>query len=264
MTTTLVLVAIFFGVAVAFSALGQGGGAFYVPLLLAASVPFHQAAATSQAVIMAVSLSSLLIFHRAGFVDWKLVLLVEPATNLGALLGGYLSQYVPAQAGKLVFACVVVVAAFFMLRPLVEQKGPPRRGRAYWTRSLNGESYTVNWLVAEPLMAVAGFFAGMLGIGGGILKVPLMVFVCRIPLKVAVGSSSAMIGLTALTGFLGHGLAGHFDPGLTLPLAAAGFVGAQLGPRVSLAVDKRSLKRAFGVLMIAISAWMIVSVVRGA
>lgn len=259
----IVLFALFLVVATVFSALGQGGGAFYVPLLLAWGVPFHQAAATSQAVIFAVSLASIAVFHRAGFLDWKLVLLVEPATNLGAVLGGYLSQHVPAEAGRIVFAGVILTGAFFMLRPINARIEPPKRGRAYWTRTLNHEKYSVNWVVTLPLMTVAGFVAGMLGVGGGLLKVPLMVLACQIPMKVAVGSSSLMVGLTALTGLLGHGLAGHLDLRLALPLAAAGFLGAQLGPRFSLSVDKRHLQRAFGILLLGIATWMVVSVLRG-
>jgi len=254
---------VFLAVAAAFSALGQGGGAFYVPLLLAWGVPFHQAAAVSQTVILAVSLSSMVVFHRAGFLDWKLVALVEPATNLGAVTGGYLSQYLSAEAGKIVFAGVILAGAFFMLRPVTARVAPPKRGRAYWVRTLNHESYSVNWVATLPLMAVAGFVAGMLGVGGGLLKVPLMVLACQIPMKVAVGSSALMVGFTALTGLLGHGLAGHFDLRLAVPMAVAGFIGAQLGSRISLSVDKRHLKRAFGVLLLGIASWMVVSVLRG-
>ncbi len=262
--TTLVLAALFLAVAALFSALGLGGGALYVPLLLAADVPFHQAAATSQAVIMAVAASALLVFHRAGFVDWKLVLLIEPATDLGALLGGYLSQYVAAGVGKGIFAAVVVTGAVFMLRPLPTVPRQPRRGFPYWTRTMGDATYSINWVVTVPLMVATGFLAGMLGVGGGMLKIPLLVLISHVPLKVAVGSSALMIGITSTLGLAGHAMAGHFDPVLALPLAITGFMGGQLGSRVSVAVDSRHLKRAFGVLLIVISTWMIVSAVRGA
>lgn len=261
MLVALGLPLLFFWVAAVFAALGQGGGAFYVPLLLATGLPLYQAAAASQAVIVAVSASAMLIFHRAGFVDWKLVLLIEPATNVGAVLGGYLSQYVPEPAAKAIFVGVTVIGAFFMLRPVVERTSPPKNGFRYWNRTLGGESYSVNWIVTLPLMLLAGFVAGMLGVGGGLLKVPLMVLACRIPMKIAVGSSALMVGFTALTGLAGHAVAGHFQPGSALPLAAAGFLGAQVGARVSLTVDKRHLKRAFGVLLLLIAAWMAWSLV---
>ena len=254
---------LFLIVATVFSALGQGGGAFYVPLLVASGVPFHEAAAASQSVILAVSLSSMVVFYRAGFLDGKLVLLIEPPTVLGAVLGGYSSQFISAQGGKLIFAAVIFAGAVFLLRPVVPKAEPPRRGAAYWTGTANGEAYSVNWVATLPLMALAGYVAGMLGIGGGLVKVPLMVAVCRIPLRVAVGSSSLMIGITALTGLAGQGLAGHFDARLALPLAAAGFVGAQVGARLSLSVDKRHLQRAFGVLLLVVAVWMGHSGLRG-
>ena len=263
MNETLFLAAVFLTVAAVFSALGLGGGALYVPLLLAVGVPFHHAAATSQAVIVAVAASALLVFHRAGFVDWKLVLLIEPATDLGALLGGYLSQYIAAGVGKGIFATVMVTGAVFMLRPLPTVSREPRHGFPYWTRTLGGDTYSVNWAATVPMMVVVGFLAGLLGVGGGILKIPLLVLVSHVPIKVAVGSSALMIGITSSMGLAGHAAAGHFDPALALPLAAAGFCGAQLGSRVSVAVDKRHLKRAFGVMLIAISFWMVFSLFRG-
>ncbi len=253
----------FFVAAAVFSALGQGGGAFYVPFLLAWGVPFHPAAAASQAVIVAVSVSALFVFHRAGLLDWKLALLIEPATNLGAVLGGYFSRYVPPQWGKAVFAGVLVGAAWFMIRPSAGHRKPPRRGFAHWTRTMGGETYSVNWVVTIPLMVVAGGIAGLLGVGGGLLKVPLMILACGIPVKVAVGTSSLMVGLTALAGLAGHAAAGHFDPGLALPLAFSGFLGAQIGSRISIRVDRRHLKRWLGVLLIAVAVWMVGSAVRG-
>ncbi|MEJ2033564.1 MAG: TSUP family transporter, partial [Deltaproteobacteria bacterium] len=72
--------AVFLIVSAVFSMFGQGGGAFYVPMLLALSVPIYIAATTSQVLIMVVSFSSLLVFAKAKTVDWKLVLLVEPPT----------------------------------------------------------------------------------------------------------------------------------------------------------------------------------------
>ncbi len=255
------LEAVFFLAAAVFAALGQGGGVVYVPLLVARGVPFHVAASASQAVIVAVSVSSMVVFHRAGFLDWKLVLLVEPATNAGAVIGGYLSRYVPAETGKLVFAGVLVVSAWFMVHPVDERRGPPTRGFAWWTRTLGERTYSVNWVATVPLMACAGALAGLLGVGGGLIKVPLMTVACGIPLEVAVGSSSLMVGLTALTGLAGHAAAGHFDMGLSLPLAVGGFLGAQVGSRMSVRIDRRYLRPAFGVLLVGIATWMAGSVV---
>ena len=161
---------IFLAVSTIFSMLGQGGGAFYVPMLLAVSVPFYVAAATSQVLIMVVSLSSMLIFAKARMLDWKLVLLIEPPTNLGSFFGGYLSDYIPSYIAKLCFAGVLLIGAYFMYRPVRDQVQPRPGGHWWnWRRVGVAEPYTINVLILVPIMVLTGFVAGMLGVGGGLI-----------------------------------------------------------------------------------------------
>jgi uncharacterized protein len=109
---------------------------------------------------------------------------------------------------------------------------------------------------------VAGFVAGMLGVGGGLMKVPAVVLLGGVPMKIAVGSSSLMIGITALTGFLGHFLRGHFDLKLAVSLAVGVLVGSQIGPRLSVTIDRDKLKKFFALLLFVIALWLIYGVVR--
>jgi uncharacterized membrane protein YfcA len=254
---------VFLAVSTIFSMLGQGGGAFYVPMLLAVSVPFYVAAATSQVLIMVVSLSSMLIFAKARMLDWKLVLLIEPPTNLGSFFGGYLSDYIPSYVAKLCFAGVLLIGAYFMYRP-VEDRVQPRAGGHWWNWQRVGvaEPYTINVLILVPIMVLAGFVAGMLGVGGGLIKVPAVVLLGGVPMKIAVGSSSLMVGITALSGFVGHLLQGHFDLKLTAALAAGVLIGSQIGPRLSIKADRARLKKYFALLLLAIACWLIYGVVR--
>lgn len=257
----IMLFVLFLAASICFSMLGQGGGAFYVPMMLAVSVPFYTAAMTSQVLIMVVSFSSALVFARAKMLDWKLVLLVEPPTNLGSFLGGYLSGYIPSHAAKLCFAGVLLIGSYFMYR---QARQPALSGRHwwYWHRTGVAEPYSINVLVLVPIMIGAGFLAGLLGIGGGLIKVPALVVLGGVPVKIAVGSSSLMIGITALTGFLGHSLQGHLDTRLALALAAAVFIGSQIGPRISVGIDREKLKKASAVLLFAIAIWLVYGVVR--
>lgn len=254
---------IFLVVSTVFSMLGQGGGAFYVPMLLAVSVPFYVAATTSQALIMVVSLSSMLIFAKARMLDWKLVLLIEPPTNLGSFFGGYLSDYIPSYVAKLCFAGVLLIGSYFMYRPVKDraQSGP---GGHWWNWQRTGvaEPYTINILILVPIMALAGFVAGMLGVGGGLIKVPAVVLLGGVPMRIAVGSSSLMIGITALTGFAGHLLQGHFDLRLTAVLAGGVLIGSQIGPRLGIKADRARLKKYFAFLLLGISLWLIYGVIR--
>lgn len=261
------LVALFFVfliVSAVFSMFGQGGGAFYVPMLLALSVPIYVAATTSQVLIMVVSFSSMLVFAKARTVDWRLVLLIEPPTNVGAFLGGYLSLFVPPAFAKLSFAAVLLVGAWYMFKPprvtVAGRDGPKHWW--LWHRTGVDQPYAINVLALVPVMLVAGFVAGMLGVGGGLIKVPAVVLLGGVPMSIAVGSSSLMIGVTALTGFVGHVLRGHFDWMLTVVLAGGVLIGSQIGPRFAIRIRQTSLKRYFAVLLVAIALWLVYGVIR--
>ena len=258
-STLLILFFVFLVVSVIFSMFGQGGGAFYVPMLLALSVPMYVAAATSQVLIMVVSFSSLLIFARAKTVDWKLVLLIEPPTNIGAFLGGFFSPYFPPAFSKLCFAGVLLIGAYYMYSPPKVALKTPSGANHWWQWRSTGVSvpYTLNLLVIIPIMLLAGFVSGMLGVGGGLLKVPAVVVLGGVPMSIAVGSSSLMIGVTALTGFAGHFLRGHFDLRLAAALGAAVLIGSQIGPRIAVKTEQGRLKRYFALLLVIIAVWML-------
>ncbi len=257
------LFALFLIVSAVFSMFGQGGGAFYVPMLLALSVPIYVAATTSQVLIMVVSVSSMLVFAKARTVDWKLVLLIEPPTNVGAFLGGYLSPLVPAAVAKVCFAGVLLIGAYYMYKPprLAGERHSSPAHWWLWHRTGVAEPYAINVLVLAPIMLVAGFVAGLLGVGGGLMKVPAVVVLGGVPMSIAVGSSSLMIGVTALAGFAGHLLRGHFDLILTAVLAGGVLIGSQIGPRFAVRTNQVSLKKYFALLLVIISAWLVYGVV---
>ena len=252
-----VLFGAFFLVSVIFMMFGQGGGAIYVPMLLAFSLPLYKAAAISQVLIIAATLSAMLVFRKAHLIDWWLALIVEPPTNLGAFLGGYFSPHFPPSLSKLLFASILLIGAYYMIRPIKERTTPPRTAWYLLHRNLGEYEYSLNLFVIGPIMVLAGFVAGMLGVGGGLIKVPAVVLLGGVPMKIAVGSSSLMVGITALTGLLGHALVGHFEPELALVLGIAVFLGAQLGARLGVKIDKKRHKKYFGFLLIFIAVWMV-------
>ncbi|RKX59837.1 MAG: hypothetical protein DRP28_02415 [Thermodesulfobacteriota bacterium] len=255
----IVLFCVFFLVSIVFMMFGQGGGAVYVPMLLAFGLPLYRCAATSQVLILAATISALIVFQKAGLLDWSLVFIVEPPTNLGAFLGGYLSPYFPAAFSKLAFACIILIGAYFMIRPIKDRQIESADKNEHWfclRRNFGSESYSLNLLIIIPMMILAGFVAGMLGVGGGLVKVPALVLLGGVPMKIAVGSSSLMIGITALTGLLGHTLVGHLDLKLALTLGAAVLAGSQIGARLGVKIDKKRHKKYFGYLLILIAFWM--------
>jgi len=255
---------IFFITAAISSMIGIGGGVLYVPILLAFGFPFYQAAAISLFIIMALSLSATLVYYRVQLVDWKLALTIEPLIAITALIGGYYSSFIQINGLKVLFVLVLIVSGYFMIKPIkeIQDKFINERKWGYWLRKFGEEEYSVNLLLGLPIATLSGLTAGLLGTGGGATKVPLMVLLLGVPMKIAVGTSCFMVGITALFGFWGHFFAGHFEPKMALILALVVFVGAQAGSRISIKVDKILLKKIYAVFLFLISAWMMVNVVK--
>jgi len=246
------------------SMIGIGGGVLYVPILLAFGYPFYQAAAISIFIIMSLSISSSLVYYRVQLVDWKLALLIEPLTAIMSFIGGYYSSFLRINELQILFILVLIVSGYFMIKSIkeIQDKFINERKRGYWLRKFGEEEYSVNLLIGLPVTALSGLMAGLLGIGGGIIKVPLMALLLGVPMKIAVGTSCFMVGITALFGFWGHFFAGHFEPKMALILALVVFAGAQAGSRISIKVDKILLKKIYAIFLFLISAWMIVNVVK--
>jgi uncharacterized membrane protein YfcA len=262
-TSVIIAVLAIFGASTAFSMVGVGGGVIYVPILLALGMNIYDAATTSLFVILGTSASAFIRYHRRHYVDWKLALVIEPPTFLMAFIGGLVANYIDALALKLVLAAVLVLVSYFMLRNVVEKESVPVQRWGYWQRTLGDTTYVVRlpWLV--PATTVAGFMAGMIGISGGVFKVPAMVLLGNVSTRVAIGTSSLMVGLTALAGLSGHIIGGSFDILIALPLAAAAFVGGWLGSSLSVQTRTAILRRFFAVLLLLVAGCLIVSEVVG-
>jgi uncharacterized membrane protein YfcA len=133
-----------------------------------------------------------------------------------------------------------------------------RGGLTCWRRTTNNEQYCVNLLIAIPISLIAGILSGMVGIGGGILKVPALVLLLGVPVDIAVASSSFMVGLTAGGGFIGHLIGGIWEWKRAIPLAMVVFVGAQIGSRISIGLEKKKLEKIFGGLLLSIAIFTII------
>ena len=238
------IVSLFF-IAILMSMVGRGGGNFYVPILVFLGLEIHQAATTGQFILIAAAVSSALIYNKHRTLDWKLALLIEPPTNIGAFIGGYYSHVFTGTTLKFVFSGLLVLASLFMLRPVREKVYDGVKKKGYWYREFGGYRYAVPLWVAVPVTFCTGLAAGLVGVSGGSFKIPLMVLACGVPMRIAVGTSSAMVAATATSGFIGHALRGDFNPEWAIPIAAAAVVGGLLGGRLSVKTDPDKLKLVF-------------------
>jgi uncharacterized protein len=238
------------------SLFGQGGGVLYTPLQLWSGIDFHTAAATSLFLILITSISSTLVFHKSHQVDWVIAIVMEAPTTLGAFLGGILSQYVSSRILGLVLSILLSLAAWFMLHPpkgTVHPQNNPRSSRWIWQHGVDGDTYKLDLRLILPIMMAVGMLTSMVGIGGGALKVPLMILLFGIPTPIAIGSSAFMVGLTAAAGLLGHVSVGHLNWTATLLLAIPIFIGGQIGSRISIRLDAYHLEKWFGVFILLLA-----------
>ncbi len=256
---TIVLCVVTFLASIVFSMMGLGGGAVYTPIQVWVGIDFHVAAATSLFLIMVTSLSATIIYHKASKIDWPLALVLESVTILGGFIGGYYSDLVSTKSLSLIFSIVVGCIGLCMIRDIKPRMNSNPDHWYIWKRSRFCEEYFINVPLAMTIGIVAGVFSGLLGVGGGILKVPLLVMLLGVPMHIAVGTSACMVGITALGGFSGHYLRGHFDITTALMLALFVFIGSQIGSRKSLTTDKNKLRKACGWLLIIIALTMLLT-----
>jgi len=251
-----VAVVLIFGIAITMAMVGRGGGNFYVPTLVLAGCSMHQAATTGQLILMSTAAAAMLVYGSNKVVDWKLALVIDPPTDIMALVGGYFAHLLPGSALKFVFAALLVLAGFMMLRPAAEAKRRDEARFGFWRRKFGDHHYVVNLWLVIPITAATGLVAGMVGISGGSFKIPLMVLACGVPMRIAIGTSSAMVAATALMGFIGHSAAGDLNPAWALPLAGVAVVGGLLGGMLSLKTDASKLKKLFAFTTLAAAVFM--------
>ncbi len=245
---------VIFLIACFFSMIGMGGGIFYVPVLLFFGLPIHNASAMSLALIFASSLSALIVFHKQDLVDWKLAAVIDPPTDIMAFLGGYLSGFVPGIYLKLILFGVLITSGYVMMRNFQVRHCSVKEGRWWiWRREFNGQVYQVNLLYTIPITAGIGLLAGMLGIAGGVVKLPLMVVLCGVPMGIAIATSTVMVALTVAFGMIGHLAAGHLDVFQALPLMLVCFIGGQIGSRISVRADKAILKKIIAIALFIVA-----------
>lgn len=243
--------------------LGLGGGVIVVPLLtLWHGETLVHATATSLVCCMATSAGGSVAFDKAKLADFRLVAHLEVFSALGALGASYAGakQLVPQSLLYAAFALVVGYAAFRMLRRELRRMreerqltaggapNPPAPLEARPERVAEDDPQR-NYGLAFALSTLAGVISGLLGIGGGAVKVPLQTEALRLPVRVALANANVMMGITTGFGAAVHLGLGTVDPQLTAPCALGMASGAYLGGRLAPRIRARWLALALVVVL---------------
>jgi uncharacterized membrane protein YfcA len=249
---------ILFVIAAVLSLFGKGGGEFYVPVFLTMGIDFNQAASSSLFILMVSGTVMMIVYNRKALLDWKTGLAVVAASAAGSFTGGYFSSDINPAYLKITFAVLLLISAFFMSQK--EKNAIPVKAGYIWKRDCCGEKYAFPVFVVLPLIFVTGFLAGMVGISGGGLIVPLLIILGGMPLRIAFATNSIMVLFSSASGFIGHGIKSEINWKFTLISAAFAASGALLGSAFSSRVKVSSLKKIFVWVLVAAAFWMILKI----
>jgi uncharacterized membrane protein YfcA len=252
---------------------GIGGGLIIVPVLsILLGQDVKVAIAASLIGVSATSMSASPRYIRSGLADRRLGLYLLMAASLGGILGGLTASALDGRVLSLLFGLLLVAVALHMLRDMRRRTSasplPAREANGFASSYLEpttGEivEYRATRLGAGAVASfVAGNVSGLLGVGGGIINVPTMNVLMRVPIRVATTTSTYMLAATAAASSVVYLVSGQLDPLVAAPVALGVIVGARAGARLSLHVPQDGLRLLFVGVALVFAAGMFASVLR--
>ncbi|HEX6298860.1 MAG TPA: sulfite exporter TauE/SafE family protein [Acidimicrobiia bacterium] len=221
--------------------LGVGGGIIMVPLLVWVGVDRHRAHATSLAAIVFIAAAGASSFGWSGEVDFGLGITVGVGGIFGSVIGASVMHRVSSRALTIIFGVVLLVAAIRMIL-----SADPLPGAVDF-------SEISKILIALSVGLIAGFFAGLAGIGGGVVIVPSSVLLLGLDQHQAQGTSLVAIVFTAVSGSLVNLRNHRVRPLDGLLAGVGGIVGSLIGSRTALLIEGRILSVVFGFLVLFVA-----------
>ena len=231
-------------IGVSLGLLGSGGSIITVPVLVYLLGQDEKIAiAGSLFIVGSIALIGSLQYVRLGLVDWRNVLVFGLPGMAGTYLGALVAAVVPGIVQLGLFALVMLLAAYFMLRPVDLEAG------SYAPRAL--------WKIASD-----GLVTGLVGVGGGFLIVPALVLLGGLAIHTAVATSLVIIALKSFSGFYKYlDVLGSQDLALDwkilLIVTALGVAGSVAGAKIASRMPQQRLKRGFGYFLIVMGLYIL-------
>ncbi len=224
--------------------LGIGGGTVLVPILVALNYTPLQAVATSSLAIIITSVSGSIQNWRMGYLDLRRVILLAFPALITAQIGVYIADRLPAHLLLTAFAVFLIINIYL---------GNLRRKLT--TNQLSDNPQISPMLARLATGGAAGLLAGLFGIGGGVIMVPLQMWLLNEPIKVAIQTSLGVIVITAISACIGHALSGNvvFEAGIFLGMG--GLIGAQISTRFLPQLPDRIVRFCFYCLLAILAVY---------
>jgi uncharacterized membrane protein YfcA len=272
MSTTLVAVFIAVGLAVGFLAglVGIGGGVLMVPFLyfiyegpgagwgwnVAPDVEATVSHATSLFVIVPTAIVGTIAYARSGAVAWRAAAPIAAASIIGGVVGARIAVLLPSDLLKGAFGLFLIASAIQLVTARTNTGERPAR------QSI--------WLTIPTGIAV-GIFSALMGVGGGLVAIPLLLYVVGLPIQKVAATSLAVIVFAATAGTITYIVTGWDAPGLpafslgyvhapaALPLMLGSVLAVRAGTRVNQRMNVRVLQRVFAVLLFVLGARLVIN-----
>jgi uncharacterized membrane protein YfcA len=258
--------------------LGIGGGVFLVPaLVLIFHIPVHHAIATSIVSVIATSSAVASANVERGLANMRLGIALEVATVLGAMSGALTAGWLSEAILLRIFAVVLLIvtislgwksskgkrAAILNPQGTMLDDQPDDLGQLGSSFYDPAEGRQISYRVRRAPLGflaslVAGNLSGLLGVGGGFIKVPVIHLICGVPIKAATATSNFMIGVTAVaSAFIYYGR-GEVRPALTSAVILGVLVGSFIGSAISQRLPGRLVQAIFAVFLLLVTWQMFV------
>ena len=236
---------------------GFGGGVFMIPLLVIGfHVPLNIAVGSVLVALFPSALISTIYNGKKKLIDYKTGILLEIPTVFGTVLGSFLSVIIPLFILELVFGIFVILLGFNFIKNSYGEQVKNIKDSIFYKLNKIGPkvirrtsygAYRVSFMLALVFGVIAGTMAGLFGIGGGFLKVPILMGVFSTPSQVASATGLFMIVITSLTGSISHYFLGNVHFGYAVPIIIGFVGGAFIGNSLSTKIDEHILKRLIGI-----------------
>lgn len=245
---TLVAAVIGFASGIASGAFGIGGALLSTPgIRWALDAPALIAVGTTLPVIIPTALTGLVAYVREELVDVRSAAITAASGGAFAIAGALTTQVIAGEALLVTTAALIFVLSIRML-PGKSALRPPR--------------FTPTVPVLLVVGSLSGFVAGLLGVGGGVILVPVLTVLLRFPVKTALGTSLAVVAAQAIPGTVTHALIGNIDWGIAGGLILGVIPGAWIGSRLAVGASDRKLRTVVALVMAALAIVFAVTEVR--
>lgn len=245
------IIGIGLGAGVLSGLLGVGGGFIMVPAMVyLLGLSQHQAHGTSLAVMIFIVLLGAITYSTHGQMDWMVAIQLAIGGVFGAMIGAKVANKISARQLRRYFGLLLVLVAARMVWDVVSSAG----GAA-----VNGDVVSTQGFGTAAVLGLGvltGVLSGLMGVGGGIIMVPAMIYLMGLTQKMAQGISLAVIIPVSVSGALIHARHGNVRTDVLYWLGLGGMIGGLIGARLAVVLPSEVLRAVFAALMAVLGVMM--------